>query len=111
MNADKRKQLRDEYKSKQQTGGVYAIVCSGNNKRYIRSSVDLEGIQNRFRFAQSTRCCPEPWLRDDWTQFGTDSLSMVVLEELQKKEDQTPREFAEDVKLLCDMWLEKESQE
>lgn len=110
MNAEQRRRLKDGYKSKQTVGGVYAIICSGNQHRLVKSSVDIGGIKNRFGFAQAIKSCPDPAVRGEWTQYGPDSLSLVVLEELQKKEDQTDREFAEEVELLREMWLDKAAQ-
>ena len=39
--------------------------------------------------------------------YGAASFSFAVLEELQKNETQTDREFAEDVQTLFELWQEK----
>lgn len=50
-------------------------------------------------------------MRDAWMQYGIESFSFDVLEELKKGETQTAQEFAADVKALLEMWQEKEAQE
>lgn len=107
MNADRKKQLKSDYKSKPATGAVYAILCSGNQRRIVKSTVDVGGIQSRFRFAMATKSCPDPMLNNEWLQYGSDAFSLVILEELTMKEDQTAAEFAEDMKQLYELWLEK----
>lgn len=107
MNADKRKQLKNDYKSKPAQGAVYAIECSGNHRRIVKSTVDIGGIQSRFAFAMAIKGCPDPALNSEFLQYGPESFSLTILEELKMKEDQSPREFAEDMKQLCVLWLEK----
>ena len=109
MNADQRRQLKNEYRNKPAVGAVYAIDCSGNQRRWIKSTVDLEGIKNRFRFAISIQGSPDPAMNNEWKQYGAESFSLVVLEELKMKEDQTAKEFAEDIKQLLKLWLENEA--
>lgn len=107
MNTDKRKQLRSDYKAKPATGGVYAIDCGGDNSRTIKSSVDMPGLQNRFQFALNTNTCPDPTLREKWERYGTKAFSLVVLEELVMKQEQTAADFRDELKLLYSMWLDK----
>lgn len=109
MDAEKRKQLRNDYKRKPAVGAVYAISCSGNHSRKIYSTVDIGGLQNRFAFSQAIKGCPDPTLRREWEAYGFDSFSLEVLEELRMKEDQTPKAFAEEVKLLQALWEEKDA--
>lgn len=108
MDAEKRKQLRNEYKSSLATGGIYALECSGNHHRCIKSTVNLAGIRNRYQFSIATKGCPDPAFRDEWTRYGIESFSFTVLEELKQKEDKTNREFADEIRLLLELWTEKE---
>lgn len=107
MDSEKKKQLIKEYKSKLAVGAVYCIECSGNQRRYIKSTVDIGGIRNRFGFAIQTKSCPDPALYSEWSKYGSESFSLVILEELEQKEDQSSKEFANDIKLLLELWLEE----
>lgn len=104
MDTDTRRQLKNEYKAKPNVGAVYAIECSGNGRRIVKSTVDIGGIRSRFRFAMEIKGCPDPMLNNEWLQYGSKSFSLLVLEELKKKEDQTPAEFAQDMKQLYELW-------
>ena len=110
MDATKRKELKNAYKSKPVIGGVCCTRCSGNGRIWLQATRDVESLRNRFAFAKTTRCCPDPSMRADWEKYGIDAFSFEVLEELKKREEQTPREFADDLNLLYEIWLEKSQQ-
>lgn len=107
MNSDRKKQLRNEYKSKPAVGAVYAIDCSGNGRRLMKSTVDIGGIKSRYNFAISTKGSPDPSLNNEWLKYGSESFSLTVLEEMTMREGQSPKEFADDMNALYELWLEK----
>lgn len=108
---DSRKALKEQYKNRKVVGGVYRIKCSEINGGWLRSTTDMKGAENRYRFLLSTGTCPEPSMAKAWDQFGPSSFSFEVVEELEKKETQTDREFTDDVNLLLELWTEKQDQE
>ncbi|HPS82536.1 MAG TPA: GIY-YIG nuclease family protein, partial [Candidatus Limiplasma sp.] len=61
--------------------------------------------------AVSIQSCPEPALREVWTQHGAQAFTFAVLETLKKGEDQTEADYAEDLRLLLAMWREKTEQD
>ncbi len=105
MDKPAKKALMTEYKERKVIGGVYAVRNTVNGKQLILSASDLQGSKNRFLFSQQTNGCISPKLNKDWEQFGANSFAFEVLEELEKKETQTSKEFAEDVKTLEEIWL------
>lgn len=107
MGSDRRKELRDSYKAKPVIGGICCIRCSGNQRMYMQATRNIDGLRNRFNFAMKTKTAPDPSLVDEWKQYGTDSFSFEVLEELKKGVDQTDKEFGDDIDALYEMWLEK----
>ena len=107
MDTDIRRRLKDEYKHKLNIGAVYVLECSGNHRRWIKSTTDIQGIRNRFQFAASLKDCPDPVTRAECARYGTDSISLAVLEELQMKEGQTVKEFSDEIELLQELWTEK----
>lgn len=107
---DNRKDLKAQYKSRQVIGGIFSITCGGDGQVWLRSTKDLNGQANRFNFAISSNSCPEPGMRPQWAQYGSDSFSFTILEKLEKAETQSDGEFAEDIKTLYEMWLEKQAQ-
>jgi hypothetical protein len=101
-----KKEIKEQYKNRTLTGGIYCIKCSGNGRAWIKATNDIEGQRNKFHFFVSTDSCPEPTMRPDWLQYGAEAFSFSVLEKLEKGETQTDKEFADDIQALYEMWLE-----
>lgn len=104
-----KKDMKEQYKNRKVTGGVYCIKCNGNNRVWMKSTKDIAGQINKFEFFVSTNFCPEPSMHAEWKQYGAKSFSFEVLEELEKGETQSDKEFADDIRILYDMWIENQS--
>lgn len=102
-----KKELKDAYKERKVIGGICAIKNISNGKMLITAVADIAGYKNRFEFSKSTGGCVSIKLQKDWNELGTNNFTFEILEELDKKETQTPKEFNEDIKTLKEIWLEK----
>lgn len=100
-----KKELREQYKNRIVIGGIYAIKNTVNGKIFLDSTTDLKGSRNRFEFFGS----PNPKMTADWSAQKGEGFIFEVLEELQKSETQTDKEFKDDLKLLLEIWAEKYS--
>jgi len=99
--------LRDACKERKDIGGICAIRNTVNGKTLILPVNNLHAYKNRFGFAQATGSCVDDKLLQDWDIFGANSFDLEILEELEKMEDQTPKDFRDDLKTLKEIWLEK----
>jgi hypothetical protein len=43
----------------------------------------------------------------EWQAYGPEAFSFEVLEEVKREEDQTEKEFMEDIQVLLEIWHEK----
>lgn len=106
MDNEKRKKLKEQYASRHVIGGVYAVCNTQNNKRLLLSTTDMPGSLNRFNFSQQIGGCIHPKLRNEWGENGS-RFAFEVLEELEKKEEQSEDEFMRDIEALFDMTQER----
>jgi len=107
MKSQSRKDLAEQYKNREMVGGIYRIVCSGNGKYWLRAAKELKTSQNRFMFSLGIKSCPETCMIREWQAYGPEAFSFEVLEEVKREEDQTEKEFMEDIKVLLELWNEK----
>lgn len=107
MEKQNKKEKLAEYKERKITGGIYVIENTASGKSLLMSSPDLQGCKNRFMFSQKTNSCVDMKLQKDWETFGAGAFQLKVLEELEKKDTQTSKEFSEDIKMLHELYLEK----
>ena len=107
MDKQSKKDMTAAYTGRKKIGGVYVIRNTVTGMLLPGSAPDVEGIKNRFSFSQATESCVQPKLDDDWKLYGAKAFVLEILETIEKKETQTDREFADDIKTLKELWLEK----
>lgn len=107
MDKQNRKELRAAFKEQKDIGGICAIKNTVNGKTLILPVNNLRAYKSRFAFSQQTGSCVEEKLLLEWDEFGAKSFTLEVLEELEKMEEQTPKEFRNDLNTLKEIWLEK----
>ncbi len=107
MDISSKRALKAQYKNRTIVGGIFCIRCEAAGEAWIRATTDMQGSKNRFAFSSSTNFCPEACMAQAWKQHGASAFSFEVLEEIEKKEAQTDREFSDDVAVLLELWSEK----
>ena len=99
-----KKDLKREYLETTRPMGVFQIRNLANEKVFVGSSVNLDGILNRHRFALNAGSHQNKALQKDWNEFGAESFAFEILEELAPRENlDNKRELG----FLEDLWLEK----
>ena len=107
MNSEDKKKIISEYKQRLEIGGVIAVKNSITGKVLLEATRDVEGYKNRFEFSKKTGSAVSLKLAQDCKTYGADAFILEVLETIKKGENQTPKEFSDDVKLLKELWHEK----
>jgi group I intron endonuclease len=98
-----KKDLRREYKETQQTMGVFQIRNLTNEKVFVGSSLNLDGIFNRHKFALNAGSHQNKSLQADWNEFGAENFAFEILEELEPREQ---LDVKRELEFLEDLWLE-----
>ena len=104
---ERRRDLIRAYKERPVTGGVFAIENARTGRIFLGAETDLAGTRNKFQFSVFTKTTPFHELAADWTADGPEAFTFQVLDEMEQKPDQTPREFREELEALLDLWREK----
>jgi hypothetical protein len=95
-----RKQLSKAYRERMRRGGVYMITNTRNGRYLISYAADVDSIRNRFQFAVTTGSAMDSRLRDEWKEYGAAAFALEILAELEKRPDQSDRDFLDDLKTL-----------
>jgi group I intron endonuclease len=99
-----KRQAKQNYKLNPPAMGVFQIRNLSNEKVFVGSSMNLEGIFNRHEFQLKMGGHPNKDLQKDWNALGAENFAFEILEELE------PRENLDDkaeLTFLEDLWLEK----
>ncbi|WP_027400199.1 GIY-YIG nuclease family protein [Anaerovorax odorimutans] len=107
MDKETKKEIVSEYKQKKTTGGVYKITNTINGRYFIKAEIDLQSLQNRFEFNKKIGSCFNPKMKADFEEYGVDAFELEFLEELEKKNEESPKNFRDKLKKLEENWIEK----
>ena len=86
--------------------GVYQILNLTNNKVFVGSAFNLEGILNRHKFELKNGNHRNRELQNDWNELESGKFAFEIIEELVPREN-PDYNYREDLKCLEDLWLEK----
>ena len=101
-----KKDLIREYKETPRKMGVFQVRNLKNEKIFVASSLNLDGMLNRQRFQLELNGHPNKSLQQDWNETGAENFVFEILEELPPRES-SAYDYKEDLEVLEDLWLEK----
>lgn len=112
MEQQKRKEMVAAYMEKKKAMGILQIQNKRSGKRFIVSSVNLDGLMNRERFMLDMGNHSNKELQQDWKELGSDQFSFEILDQIKPKEDQAMdrqglKKVKDELDLLEQMWLDK----
>ena len=95
-----------EYKLTHRPMGVFQIRNTKNDKVFVDSSINIPGKINRHRFALNMGKHASALLQADWTAMGEAAFEFETIEPVEPRDD-TNYDYAADLVILEDLWLEK----
>ena len=101
-----KKDLKREYKLTLRPMGIFQIRNTKNEKVFVGSSINLDGIFNRHQFALNAGSFQSKTLQADWNELGAENFAFEVLEEVFPREN-PDYNYKADLEVLEDLWLEK----
>ena len=104
---DRRKELREQYKNRKITGGVYRLLNRENGKYFLKSTDEMKAAHSFFKMCYDFDNCTLPSVAQDWKTYGREAFCIEELDLLEKGEDQTTEEYRRDLKTLYELWEEK----
>jgi hypothetical protein len=107
MDTARKKELLMQYRERKIVGGVFLIKNALKDKTYLEATKDIYASRSRFDFSKKTGLCAYKMIQDDWDTSGPDFFSLEILEEYEKSDTQTMKEFETDIAALKTIWAEK----
>lgn len=107
MEREKKREIINEYKQRKTAGGVYKVTNTANGRYMIKAEVDLQSFQNRFNFNQRMKGCLHPKMQKDHKEYGSEVFVLEILEEVEKKEEESTMGFRDRLKRLEESWAER----
>ena len=101
-----KKSAKLEYKLSHRPMGVFQIRNKTNDKVFVDSSLNVPGKMNRHRFALNAGVFAGKVLQKDWNDLGESAFEFETLEPVEPRDDPNYN-YAADIKVLEDLWLEK----
>lgn len=104
---ERKKELLAAYKARPRMGGVCLVRNQASGRVWLFSCRDAAAQQNRFAFSSATNTPLLPAMGSDLTAHGAASFSFEVVETLEKKPEQTDRDFLSDLTALEELWRDR----
>ena len=108
---DRRKELKELYKTIKPDMGVFVIRSIKDNKCYIHGTRDLKSFINRVKFQLNFGSHPNKELQRDWTRYGESGFVIEILEKLEYDKDEEKTDYSEELRILQIICEEKLAQE
>lgn len=111
LDKQQKKELASAYAQSFRPMGIFQVRNTANGKIFVKSTMDLDGMRNRFEFMKNMGN-PFHELKSDWGQYGADAFVFEVLDQLKPQEESLndPSElskYEDELEALLELWLEK----
>lgn len=107
---DRRKELKDLYKTMKPDMGIFIIKSNFNNKSFIEGTGDLKGTMNSTKFKLGMGIHPNKELQKQWKEHGESGFTIEILEKLKYDEDETKVDYSQELNILKIIWMDRLSE-
>jgi len=101
-----KKQLKKDYQMAKRPLGVFIIRNTTNDKVFLGSGLDINGIINRHKFALSAGGHNSKQLQKDWNELGAEKFEFEILDQMEPL-DEPSFDARRELAFMEEMWLEK----
>ena len=103
---EEKKQLKKKYQQSPREMGVFLIRNNVSDKVLLAVGLDLPGNINRHKFQLQHGIHPNQSLQDDWNEFGSNSFSFEIVDQVTTRADPNV-DYRKELASLEKLWLEK----
>jgi len=108
MNAERKKQLKQQYREYKPDMGIIGVRCLTTGSEYLCCDRDVKGTINSTLFSLGAGGHPNKALQAQWNQYGAENFTIEVLEQLPYEKDNGEKtDYSEDLQVLLEIWMEK----
>lgn len=104
---DRRKELKELYKTMKPDMGIFIIKSNLNDKCYIEGTKDLKSTLNSTKFKLESGYHPNKELQKLWKEYGEANFIIEILEKLKYDKDETKADYSEELNILKLIWEDK----
>lgn len=105
MDAKRKTELKQAYKSATPRAGVFKIHSSATGQAWVGTAANVDAIKNRIWFTLRMGNHPNKGLQQAWNESGADAMFFEVTETF--KEDVTGYELERSMKERKEYWLDE----
>lgn len=103
---NRKKELKEQYKSTHTPMGIFQIRNLANNKLFIGSALNLSGILTSNKLQLKAGSHPNRKLQAEWNEYGSESFVFEVVDELAATQG-ADYDYRTDLSYLEELWMEK----
>lgn len=104
---NRRKELKDMYKTMKTDMGIFVIKSNLKDMSYLEGTEDLKSTINSTKFKLGMGMHPNIELQKDWKEYGESNFTIEILEKLKYDEDETKVDYNEELDILKIIWQER----
>lgn len=109
MDAERKKELKEEYKNYRPDMGLFVIRHIATGKAYLEATNNIKGKINSDVFQLNMQTfIANRTLNEDWKRYGKAAFEVVILEKLEYDEDdQGDKDYSDELEMLYEEWRRK----